>query len=84
MEIVKAKRRGYQKIQKFLDVDVHLCDFFFLFYPQIWKKENTQFTNKYLMKLRLVQNGVKTKRAGSGGFFNFFFLLLRRLNYLIK
>ena len=80
MEIVKAKREEYQKIQRSLeDAYGHFHDFFPLSYPQTWKEENTQFENTYLIKekgeilslvrvfpLQLVQNGVEIKAAGIG------------------
>ncbi|RKY31455.1 MAG: hypothetical protein DRP67_02575 [Candidatus Omnitrophota bacterium] len=80
MEIVRAKREEYQKIQRFLeDAYGHFHNFFPLSYPQGWKEENTQFENIYLIKekgeilslvrifpLSLVQNGIEIKVGGIG------------------
>jgi len=80
VRIVRPKPSEYEGLQRFLeDVYGHSFNFFPSAYPSVWKKENTDFKNIFVIKeknkivslvrifpLRTIQNGVEMNLAGIG------------------
>ncbi|MDD3725961.1 MAG: GNAT family N-acetyltransferase [Candidatus Ratteibacteria bacterium] len=81
MKIERALSSEYNNIQRFLeDVYGHSFNYFPSTYPSLWKKENTDFRNIFVIRekgkivslvrvfpLKTVQNGVDIDLAGIGG-----------------
>jgi len=80
MEIKNPKPDDYEKILRFLeDVYGHSYNFFPFAYPHVWKKENVDFDNIFIIEkdgkicslvrnfpINTIQNGIKVKFGGIG------------------
>lgn len=80
LEIDRPRLSEYDRILRFLeDVYGHSYDYFPLVYPQVWKKDNADFRNTFVIRdrgevvslvrifpLETIQDGVKVKLAGIG------------------
>jgi predicted acetyltransferase len=80
MKINRPKLSEYDRIQRFLeDVYGHSYNYFSLAYPQVWKKENSDLKNVFVIReeenivslvrifpLKTVQNGIDVNLAGIG------------------
>jgi len=80
MEIKNPKSDNYEKILRFLeDVYGHSYNFFPFAYPHVWKKENTDFDNIFIIEkdgkicslvrvfpITTIQNGISIKFGGIG------------------
>jgi len=78
--VERAKKSEYEKIQRFLESAYgHSYNWFPLSYPQVWRKENTEFKNTFIIKekgeivslvrifpLPLILNGIEVNFAGIG------------------
>ncbi|MCD6221708.1 GNAT family N-acetyltransferase [bacterium] len=78
--VERAKKSEYEKIQRFLESAYgHSYNWFPLSYPQVWKKNNTDFKNTFIIKekgeivslvrifpLPLILDGIEVNFAGIG------------------
>ncbi|MCL5674455.1 MAG: GNAT family N-acetyltransferase [Candidatus Omnitrophica bacterium] len=81
MKTLRAKKTGYDEIQRFLEEAYgHSYNFFPNNYPHVWTKDTIQYENTFIIKedgriaslvrlfpLKLLINGVKIKVGGIGG-----------------
>jgi len=78
--VERAKKCEYEKIQRFLEIAYgHSYNWFPLSYPRVWKKNNTDFKNTFIIKekggivslvrifpLPLILDGIEVNFAGIG------------------